>query len=67
MNRSAINAEVEYRLRMQERERAPAPHHHEVPEEERKQPGLLARLLASLKTKPRVQWERPGRQSMEFE
>jgi hypothetical protein len=66
MNRSAINAEVEYRLRMQERERAPAPHHHEVPAKERKQPGLLARALASLKTKPRVQWERPGRPSVEL-
>lgn len=62
MNRSVIDGEVEYRLRMQERERAQ--HHHEVSEMEAR-PGLLARLLASLKRdraqRPPLDWERAGR------
>lgn len=66
MNRSAINAEVEYRLRMQERDLTPAPHHHEVSERAERRPGLLSRLRAWLNTRPRARWERPGRPSAEL-
>lgn len=68
MHRSALNAEVEHHLRMQERERAlaRAQHDHEVPEMEDEQTGLLGRLLAALKSKknqqPELEWKRrPGR------
>jgi hypothetical protein len=63
MNRSVINGEVEYHLRRQEQERAR--HHHDLPELEAARPGLLARLLASLKRnrtqRPPLDWERAGR------
>jgi hypothetical protein len=45
VNRSALNAEVEYRLRMQEMERKSRAYEEPGP----KQSGLLARLFASLK------------------
>jgi hypothetical protein len=45
MSRSAINAEVEYRLRVQEMERKSRAYAEPGP----KEPGLLARLFASLK------------------
>jgi hypothetical protein len=42
MNRSALNGEVEYHLRMLEREQLP----EQVEEVEKKQPGVLARVVA---------------------
>jgi hypothetical protein len=63
MNRSALNAEVEYHLKMQELKRAQGQHRHEVPEMEEEQPGLLSRLSARLKRKqqPELEWKRPRR------
>lgn len=46
MNRSALNAEVEYRLRMQERARAEARLRNAAPEMEEEKAGFFARLLA---------------------
>lgn len=65
MNRSALNAEVEYHLRRQERERQLAQPHHEVVEMEAKRAGLLSRLAARLRRnreqKSPLDWERAGR------
>jgi hypothetical protein len=46
MNRSALNAEVQYRLRMQARARAEARLRNRVPEMEEEVDSFLARLLA---------------------
>ena len=45
MNRSAINGEIEYCLRVQEMERKSRAYEEPGP----KEPGVLARLFASLK------------------
>ncbi|MDT8306755.1 MAG: hypothetical protein RRC07_12535 [Anaerolineae bacterium] len=63
MNRSALNAEVEYRLRMYESERTR--HSHAVPEMEEERRGFLSRLVVLLKKgrnrQPQLEWIRTSR------
>jgi hypothetical protein len=58
MNRSALNAEVEYRLRMQEMERKSRAYVEPGP----RRPGLLARFFASLKRNRGERREAPAGQ-----
>jgi hypothetical protein len=62
MSRSALNAEVEYRLRMQERERPR--HTHAIPEI-KEQRGFLSRVVVLLKRgrqgTSQVKWTSAGR------
>lgn len=63
MNRSALNAEVEYRLRMHERERTR--HSHATPEMNEERCGFLSRLVVLMKKgrkqQPRLEWTGAGR------
>lgn len=63
MNRSALNAEVEYRVRMQERERPR--HTHAIPERKEERRGILSRLVVLLKKgrnrQPQPAWIRASR------
>jgi hypothetical protein len=63
MNRSALNAEVQYRLRMQERARAEARSRNTVPEMEEEADGFFARLLARRRKRAerRATWLRRSR------
>lgn len=63
MNRSALDAEVQYHLKVRERERVQARPQHKVPEMEGAPPGWLARLLGRRhgQRQPELRWKHARR------